>query len=292
MFSGGNGSTGIKLRFFDKKIDAYIKSRSERRRVNRLSKFRKLVLDSNLKKIKRMISNGYYDLRYEEINDFAFVLVAENQNLMLSLFREYSIEQSLKQAIEIGDLIAVKAFTENLRTRHALNKSKIPWRMAIDTQCYEAIDTLINAGIDVRQDDNYAIIKAADVGNIEILNLLITRGAVVDTDDNLPLIKAAENGHNEVIELLCEYGANPKGRNHKAIVGAARNGHSKTVELLHKLDVDFRVGNDLPLMLAARHKQLETVEMLISFGAPYEIDLVHDDAIILKRKASMCVQTL
>ena len=71
--------------------------------------------------------------------------------------------------------------------------------------CLDMVKLLLDNGVNVRAEDNCALIWAARYGHTEIVKLLLEHGANVHAQDNYALRWATNNGHTETINLLKQY---------------------------------------------------------------------------------------
>ena len=90
---------------------------------------------------------------------------------------------------------------------------------AIKQNDIEAVEVLLEEGVDVNAKDNYGatpLISAAFFGYTEIAELLLEAGAdpnIKDKDGWTPLMIAAMDGKTGVVKLLLKAGADPNAKN-------------------------------------------------------------------------------
>eukprot|EP01041_Mallomonas_annulata_P007751 gene7751-15855_t len=151
----------------------------------------------------------------------------------------------------------------------------------------------LNAIIGGRQEQQDALLFAAEMGHIEDIKKLIATGKIdleMAWSFNPPLLAAATEGRLEVIDLLLNNGVdvNVQARDGtRAITAAAFHGHIGVLERLIKGGADLKfidqaAGISNPLVVAASNNQVEAIKMLLNYGM--EIDsptLSGDTALIL-----------
>jgi len=117
---------------------------------------------------------------------------------------------------------------------------------------------------------------AARDNHLPVVKYLIEHGADVnakDNDDETALMEAADNGHLPVVQYLVEHGADVNAKddtNWTPLTWAARNGHLSVVQYLIKHDTDVNTANNFgetTLMGAAFNGHLTIVRYLIEHGA-------------------------
>ena len=117
----------------------------------------------------------------------------------------------------------------------------------------EEVRRLISAGVDVRDgrgvssDNRMAIRTAARMGRLHVVKLLLEKDAEVNAmtyGGNTPLSVAVQAGHLEVVELLLKKGANANNIDtYGALNDAASMGHLNVVKLLLENGFDVNKGS-------------------------------------------------
>ena len=131
------------------------------------------------------------------------------------------------------------------------------------------VKQLVEAGANVRVDDDHALRWAASHGHLEIVKYLVRVGANVRADNDYALQLAAEYGNLEIVKYLVSVGADA--RAHGVIfINAAGNGHLEIVKYLVSVGADVRTRGDRALQLAAEFGQTAVVEFLKSEIAKLE----------------------
>lgn len=144
---------------------------------------------------------------------------------------------------------------------------------------YEAVESLLNAGVDVDAKDNdgwTALMWAAGLGRERIVRLLLNAGADVNAKNkygSTALMSAAEFGefgNEDCIERLLNAGAdvNAKSKDgHTALMAAAYYGHEDIARLLLDAgaDVDAKEKDGKTALSQAENKNI--VKLLRQYGA-------------------------
>jgi beta-lactamase regulating signal transducer with metallopeptidase domain len=129
---------------------------------------------------------------------------------------------------------------------------------------------------DEESSPNYALLRAADRGNLRVMTALIDAGADVNArlgGDGSPLIAAARSGRLPAVQLLLDRGADVNlgvGGDGNPLIMAAREGHLVVARLL--LERGARVdevvdGDENALIQASEHGQLAVAKLLVTNGA-------------------------
>ncbi len=138
---------------------------------------------------------------------------------------------------------------------------------------------LVEHRIDVNARDNEgrtALMKAAELGEVESINKLVKRGADVNARDNYgftALTYAAFEGQVEAIEVLVRCGAdvNAKANNGiMALMVAAAVGQAKSIEALVRCGADVNAKNEegkTALTIAQDEGHSSIVSLLKRYGA-------------------------
>lgn len=191
---------------------------------------------------------------YSEAEEYIRLVAKENKVELLKLIMSTRCkDETLAEIIKSGDFATARVLIFNLKSQHNYRTYRYAWPAALLSGKLDIIESIVNAGINVKTQDNLGIIEMSSQGNIPAMELLISRGAVVNARGNMPVIQASTNGHIQAVKLLCNNGANPRADNDEPILAAARNGHE------------------------------DVVKLLISLGAPFKIETKRDGVIILNR---------
>ena len=152
---------------------------------------------------------------------------------------------------------------------------------AIEERHGECVNLLLQKGADVNKrnsDYNTPLVRAAEVGNVDVLKCLISAGANVNMPGShlgSPLYRAVVNNHIQCVEILIDAGANvnwsySKGLRLSVLMYAVARGYTKCAETLiaggANVNLSTRDG-ETAVMTAAREVQSECIKLLIKFGA-------------------------
>ena len=152
---------------------------------------------------------------------------------------------------------------------------------AIEERHGECVNLLLQKGADVNKrnpDYNTPLVRAADVGNVDVLKCLISAGANVNMPGfhlGSPLYRAVANNHIQCVEILIDAGANvnwsySKGLRLSVLMYAVARGHTKCAETLIAGGVNVNLSTrdgETAVMTAAIKVQCECIELLVKFGA-------------------------
>lgn len=101
---------------------------------------------------------------------------------------------------------------------------------AIENNCPRVIENLIDCDIDLRFENDSALVAAAKLGRMEIVDLLLKSGADVGAQENNALIQAVITGRLEMVKFLVSNGADVSAQNKLAFYLAKRLNHEDIIE--------------------------------------------------------------
>ena len=84
------------------------------------------------------------------------------------------------------------------------------FKCAVRKNHTEIVKLIVEAGVNIHTDNEYALRVTAGNGNVDIVKLLLENGAEVHANDDYSLNIAAEKGYAEVVKLLLEAGADAR----------------------------------------------------------------------------------
>ena len=104
-------------------------------------------------------------------------------------------------------MLDIAATVENRKTRvewvrNVSSVINIPLTVGGGISELSDIDMLLEAGANVRTEDDFALRRAARMGHADVVQLLLEAGADVRAKDDLALRWAAEYGHADVVKIL------------------------------------------------------------------------------------------
>ncbi|MCE3232004.1 MAG: hypothetical protein K0R98_261 [Rickettsiaceae bacterium] len=112
------------------------------------------------------------------------------------------------------------------------------------------------------------LIDAILSGDVDEVQSLIENGANLNEDNGIALYKAINEGYIEISKLLLKNGAKMQGNSSSMpLYSAAGNGWFDVVKQLVENGAEVNPANGLPLICAIRSKNFEIVKYLIEKGA-------------------------
>jgi hypothetical protein len=210
-----------------------------------------------------------------------------------SILQRHALPQNLHQAIEKGDVAAVRRFLRSVgtscqRSREALEAPRAltfwgvkytPLMHAAISGNEEIVQLLLEAGASVSTANGggmTALMLAARHGRITVLSILVQKRQNFDSKDshgNTAALLAAKSGHPMAVRVLADAGADLDCRDENglnALAWAAMGGHTGIVKTLagNGVDVNLRDRKQCTaLYYAVRMNRLETVNALLELGA-------------------------
>lgn len=141
-----------------------------------------------------------------------------------------------------------------------------------------SLKLLLELDIDVKVDDNYALIECCSINNCYMVKLLIEKGADVYARNSISIVKAAGNGFSQLVCLLLEHMENRKLDNIKfenynptnydiALISAAKSNHIEIVLMLLNAGANASVNNWEILTQACQQGNNDIVSMCLDNGA-------------------------
>jgi ankyrin repeat protein len=126
----------------------------------------------------------------------------------------------------------------------------------------EIIKYLVEKNINIRSNNDEALIISARNGHLEVVKYLIEEGSDIHAKNNRALCWSANNGYVEVVKYLVEQGADINVNNGEALRLSVYHGHLEVVKYLIENGANIHVFNDYILKLSAK-KYLEIIRYLI-----------------------------
>ena len=115
---------------------------------------------------------------------------------------------------------------------------------------------------------NRALVRASELGRLDIVKYLIGAGADISNKFFEPLKAAAENGHLEVVKYFIEEkGVDIHVGTDHVLRYAAERGYLDIVKYAYSKGADLSAFYSYPLFWAARNKHFEIAEWLLDHGA-------------------------
>jgi ankyrin repeat protein len=137
---------------------------------------------------------------------------------------------------------------------------------ALGREHFHAAKLLLSAGVDVNENEGWALRKASADGYTNQIEFLLLHGASVDACEGQPLTLACSNGYAAAASLLIAHGADVVS-NGNSLVCAAENGHADVVALLLQHNADVHFDDNWALQMASDNGHEAVVQLLIQHGA-------------------------
>lgn len=131
---------------------------------------------------------------------------------------------------------------------------------------------LIEKGVDIKVNNNYAICWASEHNSLEIVKILVENGADVQAYGNRSIRQASNYGFLEIVKFLVQNGADVQSFSNYAITYASLKGHVEIVKFLFENGANFRANNNLAIKWASMNGHLEVVKFLTKNGADIQVD--------------------
>ena len=112
---------------------------------------------------------------------------------------------------------------------------------------------LVENGVDIHTDDDYALKYAAEYGHLELVKCLVGLGANINSQDGFALRYASDNGHLGVVKYLIEAGADIHAGVDGALRVASANGHLEVIKCLIEAGADIHAGDALEYASSRGH---------------------------------------
>jgi hypothetical protein len=186
--------------------------------------------------------------------------------------------------------------------------------LAIESQNLYDVKKILERGenVDIHYKDDLAIVRAAEVGNLDIIKYLVEKGADVNAQSGAPMTASVDGGHLDNVKYLIENGADLKINEYSDLYLAAERGnidmikyfieeersiesHAKYIKILEGIfmeairninddiirymvenQVDIHTEDDVAMFLAIKNFDQVTVYYLIEQaeiqGVPYSTE--------------------
>jgi len=111
------------------------------------------------------------------------------------------------------------------------------------------VKKMVESGIDIHFDNEYAFRLSAKRGHIDVVKYLVEQGSDIHAQDEYAFRYASKNGHIDVVKFLFEKGANIYIHDYFSIMEATSNGHLEIVKFLEEQGHPPPFGGDLLIIL-------------------------------------------
>lgn len=139
--------------------------------------------------------------------------------------------------------------------------------MAAENGFDEGAKVLLQSGADPNAHQGRLLINAVHTKNLDSVELFIQHGAQVNREKNHPLTEAARSNGHEMAELLIKHGAQVDGHEGEPLTMAIKSDNVDYAEALLKHGAQVNREKDNPLTVAAQSSVREMAELLIKHGA-------------------------
>jgi ankyrin repeat protein len=140
----------------------------------------------------------------------------------------------------------------------------------------ENINFLIDSGINIRSDDDRALIYACEKNRKQIIELLLSLGSDAAAQNNEPILKICNhyskkkkiNIDMDIIKLLVTHGANPFFHSNKLLQKACELENLELVKYLISIGANCAEPDNIPISIAfSRKENYELKKLLLDNGA-------------------------
>jgi ankyrin repeat protein len=136
---------------------------------------------------------------------------------------------------------------------------------ALELEHFHAAKLLLSAGVDVNENEGWALRMASAHGYTNQMAFLLLNGASVDACEGQPLKMACSNGHAAAASLLIAHGADVVSNGYSLVY--AEEGHADVVALLLQHNADVHYDDDFAVRVASDNGHEAVVRLLIQHGA-------------------------
>ncbi|BCS82771.1 putative ankyrin repeat protein [Cotonvirus japonicus] len=181
----------------------------------------------------------------------------------------------IKFAIKQGNLDIIKYILKLKHKKDTLIDNKrftaIGLQKCLNLSCefghLEVAKFLVENGVDIQADNNYAVQLASQSGHLEIVRFLVSQGANIQSNDNCAVKWASQSGHLEVVKFLVSQGANIQAGNNHAVRWASYYGRLEVVRFLVEKGADILANDNWAIQWASFNGHIEMVKFLVEKGA-------------------------
>ena len=166
-------------------------------------------------------------------------------------FDELDLEEKMreiKHLTAIGNLHRLQMAVDDVNLTDLSFDHNILLKIAVTNWCCDVIKYLLQYGVDVAAEDNWAIKTSKDRF---VTKLLLDSGADAAADNNYPICAAADSGDLDIIEILAQHGADLRARSEYPL---RISSYRDNLDVMHYLLIngaDIHTHNDYPLHITA-----------------------------------------
>lgn len=148
-------------------------------------------------------------------------------------------------------------------------------KSAVNVECrnleisLSLIKTLLELGVDVTKNDNYAICACAKYFDLEIFKLLESYGADISARSNCPIKLASHKGDSNIVYYLVESGVDFKQDNNYVLRKCSTRRNINLLTLLLKSGADIRSLSTDEILKIINYSDIETIKLFIQYGLDF-----------------------
>lgn len=177
---------------------------------------------------------------------------------------------ALKNIIENNDLELLKFF----ETNGAKLNNPVYLSFACKKGHINIVEYLIDSGLDINYDNEYALIQACVGNHLEVVKLLVEKGSRLKNDDILSF--TCFSNSVEVLKYLIKLGIKVNVKRNIALIDSAIEGHFEILKLLVENGADVNAENDKAIKVASTSGHYIIVEYLLNNGGKITDETVED----------------
>lgn len=217
---------------------------------------------------------GLRSLPADEIHEQVLKAMQDNETWRFGILIQLELDEShaedyMEAAVENGRMDMLEfllqrfpSWQDNLNLQNLAEKAILGGRLDI-------LKSFTATGkVDLRADDDYFLLVAAENGHADIVTWLLEQGTSPDSRSGSIVAETARAGRLEILKILDEAGANFNLSGNDALEAAAYEGHENVVAwLLGQKKKECKKGLDSALVSAGQGGSAQCAALLLQAGA-------------------------
>jgi ankyrin repeat protein len=142
----------------------------------------------------------------------------------------------------------------------------------------DVVKFLVGKGANIRTCEDYALRYSSQYGHIEVVKFLVEKGSDIHMCDDYALRYSSQYGHIEVVKFLIGKGANIHASDDYAFKLSSRVGNIEIVKFLFENGANIHAGNNFAIRYSSCYGHIEVVKFLVQNGANVHANI--DEALV------------
>lgn len=183
------------------------------------------------------------------------------------------VRSEIRDAIDASDLIRVRSLFDKCRPAQEEMNGALFWACVCNR--LEIARFIAGQGANIHSRENYAVRRAASLGDLETLHFFMKLGANIYDRNGQILLSAGLNGHVDVVKYLVERGVSAEGLGNQDFVRLILKGEPRGLHVL--LSICPHIQPQSLIETAVENNAIACAKVLLELGAKPNLRLKMSD---------------